>query len=108
MTTKTWKIDALEAKPQDGELTNVAITAHWRLNGVDGDFTASVYGSIGLGPVGDPFTPFAELTETQVIAWVHAQMGVYQVDAHETAIDTQLAALAAPAVVTLPLPWATA
>ena len=106
MTTKTWKIEALEAKPQDGELTNVAVTAHWRLNGEDAGHHATVYGSIALGPVGEPFTPFAELTEAQVIAWVQEQMGEDTVAAHEAAIDAQIAALVTPAVVTMALPWA--
>ncbi len=111
MTTITWKIDALDCRPQEGELTDVAITAHWRCNGsqtVGGTaYSGSVYGSTALGPV-DPnaFTPYDQLTEAQVVAWVKERLGQDTVDATEANVDTQVAAAISPPVITPPLPWA--
>jgi hypothetical protein len=45
---------------------------HWRCTGVDGEYTASNYGTCGLTP--DPsssdFTPYADVTEAQAQGWV--------------------------------------
>jgi hypothetical protein len=49
------------------------------------------------------FTPHADLTQEQVLEWCWAN-GVDK-DATETAVGNQLAKLANPPVVTLPLPW---
>jgi hypothetical protein len=108
--TITWKIDALDCKPQEGELIDVAITAHWRCNGSqtvgETTFSGTAYGSIALGPV-DPnaFTPYDQLTEAQVVAWAKEQLGQDAVDATEANVNAQVATAINPPVVTLPLPW---
>lgn len=111
MTTITWKIDALDCKPQEGELADVAIIAHWRCNGsqtVDGStYSGSVYGSAALGqPDPNAFTPYDQLTEAQVVAWVKEQLGQNKVDATEANVEVQVAAAISPPVITPPLPWA--
>jgi len=102
-----WKIVQLECKPIEGDLENVAITAHWTVSETDGEHTGSAYGSIGLGdPDPADFTPFADLTEETVIGWVQAALGD-QVVAIEAGVTAQIAALVNPPVVTPPLPWVT-
>jgi hypothetical protein len=68
--TFAWGIAQLERKISDGAV----YTAHWtvtatrEVTGGD-DLTAGSYGSIGFGePDPDDFTPYADLTEDQVVA----------------------------------------
>ena len=72
----TYKIDNLDRQTSDG----LVITAHWRVNAVDGEHTAGAYGSVGFTR-GDDFIPFEELTEAQVLEWVKAQLEVEQIEA---------------------------
>jgi hypothetical protein len=102
-TTVTWLIEALDCKPQEGDLTDVVIVAHWRCNGTDGTFNATVYGTCSFSQPGEPFTPFDQLTQEQVLDWCWAS-GVDK-DATEANIDTQIANQVNPPIVTPPLPW---
>ena len=101
--TPVWTISALDCKPQEGNLTDVVITAHWSCTGTQDDKTASVYATCSFSQPGDPFTPYADLTQDQVLGWCWSS-GVDK-DATEAAVQTQLDNLINPPVVTLPLPW---
>jgi hypothetical protein len=50
MATTTWTIAQLERNTSDG-----GVTRHWRVSAVDGDYTASAYGTVGCTP--DPKLP---------------------------------------------------
>ena len=105
--TYTWVIEAMDCKPQEDGQTDVVITVHWRLNGTDGINTATVYGTVGLTYTqGSPLTPYADLTQGQVIAWTQDALGDEQVASLEANVAAQLANLANPPVVSPPLPWA--
>ena len=104
MNTINWIIEAMDCKPQEGDLTDVVITAHWRCNGTDGTFSGTVYGTCGFTqPEGD-FPPYADLTQDQVLGWCW-NSGVDK-DATEANIDQQIANQVNPPIVTPPLPWA--
>lgn len=64
----TWSISLLERNLPD----NGVVTAHWRVTAVDGDYSASAYGTAGFTP--DPtdpaFIPYENLTEAEVLSWV--------------------------------------
>jgi hypothetical protein len=66
--TYTWTIPTCEHDIATGGINVV----HWRCTGVEGDHSASSYGTVGLTP--DPsspdFTPYADVTETQAQGWV--------------------------------------
>lgn len=103
-TTIVWLIEQLDVKPQEGQYTDVVITAHWRCNGVDGQYNATVYGTCSFTQPGDPFIPYSDLTEQEVLGWCWAN-GVDK-DATEANIQTQIEQQINPPVVVLPLPWA--
>jgi len=107
MTTQiTWIVEALDCKPTEGDLTDVVITAHWRCNGMFADTYGTVYGTCGFSQPGEPFTPYADLTQEQVLGWCWAS-GVDKA-ATEANIDQQIKDQIAPPVVTPPLPWSQA
>ena len=94
----TWKIVNMERDASTGFVS----TVHWTCSDVDGDFSGSTYGSIGLE--GELVTPFEQLTEETVIGWVKAAMGEETVAAHEAAVAAQIAEAKAPKVAT-GMPW---
>jgi hypothetical protein len=100
-TTYKWVISDLQAKIQDGELSNVIDTIHWRYQATDGEFTADVYGSVGLeAPEADSFIPADELTVADVEAWLEAKLDI---EALKEGLDAQLDAIANPTHVSLNL-----
>jgi len=101
--TPVWTISALDCKPQEGDLTDVVITAHWSCTGTQDDKTVSVYATCSFSQPGDPFTPYADLTQDQVLGWCWAS-GVDKA-ATEAAVQTQLNNLVNPPVVSPALPW---
>jgi hypothetical protein len=75
--TYSWIISDLVAKIQEGELSNIIETVHYRYQATDGEHTADVYGSVGLeAPDAESFKPFEEVTEADVIAWLESKLDV--------------------------------
>ena len=100
-----WNILQLEVKPYEGNLTDVVITAEWTLADTQGEYSASIGGSVTFpAPSGD-FTPYEDLTKEQVLGWVW-ENGVDK-DETEAGIAKAIEAQANPAVVIQPLPWVT-
>ncbi len=105
-TTYIWSVVQMDAYPEYEGHTDVVFTVHWTLTGIDGEHASGVYGAAGLTL--DPeatFTPYADLTEAQVIGWVKDALGEEQVAAYEESVADQIAALVNPPVVNPPLPW---
>lgn len=104
--TYNWTVAQLDAYPTYENHTDVVFTVHWRMDGTDGEHTAGVYGSVGLtlDPEAD-FTPYADLTEAQVVGWVKDALGEEQVTGYEENVAAQIDALVNPPVVTPALPW---
>ena len=103
-TTYTWLVEYMSCYPEAEGETDVVFVVGWRCNATDGIYDATQYGTVGVPYVaGDPYTPYADLTQAQVQGWVWAN-GVDQA-ATEAALDTNIANQVNPPVVTLPLPW---
>lgn len=106
--TTTWNITQMNCYPElDGEV-DVVFTVHWTLTADDSEgHTSSVYGSVGvsLDPEA-PFTPYADLTQDQVIGWAQAALGAEQVAEYEAGVVSMVNQQINPPVVTPPLPWA--
>ena len=102
MATFNWTIAQLERNTSD----NGIVIAHWRCTGVDGDNSAGSYGTYSFTP--DPtaadFIPFDNLTEADVLGWVHAEVSKEDTEA---SLQAKLDEMAAPSTVT-GMPWATA
>ena len=98
-----WNISQLDCKPQEGSHTDVVVTAHWQCNGVDGDYSGSVYSTCSFPAPEGSFTPYNQLTKEMVLGWIWAN-GVDK-DATEAAVAQQIANAKNPPVVNPPLPW---
>ena len=104
MITLSWIIERLLVKPTEGSLTDVVITADWRCNGSQDQYSGTCYGSASFQPPSGEFTPYDQLTEQQVLDWCYAN-GVDQ-KAIEANVTQQIENQINPPVVVLPLPWA--
>jgi hypothetical protein len=105
--TYTWSFSSLSAYPSYEGETDVVFTVHWVLNGTDDNgHNGSVYGTVGVTYVaGEPFTPYANLTESQVTAWVVESLGADRVAELKNNIDNQIQQKVSPTVVNLTPPW---
>ena len=98
--TYTWTIPTCEHDIASGGINVI----HWRCTGVDGDNSASSYGTVGLTP--DPsssdFVAYADVTEAMAQGWVWDS--VSQADT-EAAIADNINAMANPTEAS-GTPWA--
>lgn len=103
MITISWIIERLLVKPTEGSLTDVVITADWRCNGSQDNYSGTCYGSASFAPPTENFTPYEDLTQDQVLGWCFSN-GV-----DKTAIEANVAAQIEnqinPPVIAPPLPW---
>jgi len=106
MTTITWKITQLQASTQTiNGFQEVVLTANWQCDGVDGEYATNISGATSFPEPtqGGQFTPYAQLTQDQVLGWCYAN-GVNQTEV-EASVTQAVANLANPPVVSPPLPW---
>ena len=101
--TILWIIERLLVKPTEGFLTDVVITADWRCNGTQDQYSGTCYGSCSFAPPTGSFTPYPNLTQAQVLNWCY-ENGVDKT-AIEANVTQQIENQIDPPVVTLPLPW---
>ena len=85
--TYTWSVANTERNLSDGGITVI----HWRCTGVDGDYTASNYGTTSHTYDADAadFIAYDSVTEADAIAWAQAALDQ---SAIETAISDDIAA----------------
>ena len=98
--TYTWTIPTLEHEIADGGV----YVAHWRCNGVDGEYSASSYGTCGFtyDASSPDFTAYADLTEAQVQGWIWEKVNQ---ETTEAAIARKIDAIANPTSAS-GTPWA--
>lgn len=105
--TYTWSVATLDRSIATGFVD----TVHWileasRPNGDEGDYTASLYGTVGLEGSADEsgFIPYEDLTEAACIGWVKDSLGEEVVEANEARLTDQLDAKQTPTEAT-GVPW---
>lgn len=106
-TAYTWQFPALDVYPTYQTVTDAVFNVHWRLTGSDGaGHAATAYGTQRLGVIDTGnFTPFANLTASQVQGWVEAAMGASDVAMCKSDIDRIIANKIAPSTETKLPPW---
>ena len=93
----TWNIVQMDRKSADG----FVVTVHYNVSAVDGEFTASTYGTVGYTQEESNIIPFADLTQAEVIGWVQDSLGK---DTVEASLEAQIEAQKHPVQET-GLPW---
>lgn len=107
--TITWSIQWMQCKVQEGQYSDVVITAGWCCAGLQTadsqNYEVNVcnIASFPQPTEGGSFTPYDQLTQEQVLGWVWAN-GVDK-DAVEANVQKQLADKINPPIVQPPLPW---
>ena len=109
--TYTWSINQLECYPTYESQSDVVFNVTWSYRGKDDNGVGSSRG--GKTEVtyvaGSPFTPFNELTESQVLGWVQPTITPEQQAEMEAGISGdiqwQIDQASANTPVTPPLPW---
>jgi hypothetical protein len=103
MITLSWIIERLLVKPTEGTHTDVVITADWRCNGTQDQYSGTCYGSASFAPPTENFTPYPDLTQDQVLGWCFAN-GVDK-SAIEANVTQQIENQINPPIIAPPLPW---
>jgi len=103
MITINWIIERLLVKPTEGSLTDVVITADWRCNGTQDNYSGTCYGSASFAPPTENFTPYEDLTQDQVLNWCFSN-GVDKT-AIEANVTQQINDQINPPIIAPPLPW---
>lgn len=93
----TWNVVQMDRLTADG----FVVTVHYTVNAVDGDFTASTYGTVGYAQEDKVYKPYADLTQVEVIGWVQESLGKETV---EESLTAQIEAQKNPVQET-GLPW---
>jgi len=99
----SWIIERLLVRKVEGTLTDVVITADWRCNGSQDQYSGTCYGSCSFAPPSGSFTPYEDLTQEQVLGWCFAN-GVDQ-SAIEANVSLQIENQINPPIIAPPLPW---
>jgi hypothetical protein len=103
MITLSWIIERLLVKPTEGTYSDVVITADWRCNGSQDQYSGTCYGSASFAAPSGSFTPYDQLTEAQVLGWCFAS-GVDKT-AIEANVTLQIENQINPPIIAPPLPW---
>jgi hypothetical protein len=72
-----WNVVQMDRLTSDG----FVVTVHYTVSAVDGEFTASTYGTVGYTQEEGNFTPYESLTKEQVVGWVQNSLGKDTVEA---------------------------
>jgi hypothetical protein len=81
-----WNIVQTDYNTSDKFIT----TVHYNVSAVDGEFTASTYGTVGYTQEEGSYVPFEQLTPEMVVGWVQTSLGKDTVeDSLAAQIETQ-------------------
>ena len=102
----TWTIEWLRTTPTTATPPEYVIECGWRCTGTDGAYTGTVYSTCSFTQAAEAdgtYTPFASLTQEQVLDWCW-DSGVNK-DATEAAVAQQIENQINPPVIMPELPW---
>lgn len=114
--TYAWSVLGMSAYPEYESQTDVVFLVSYQCTATSSTInpkTNTPYQSSNGGSVsvsytaGSPYTPYSQLTQSQVIGWVQAALGAEGVAQIEAACDSGISSQIAPPIVNPPLPWQT-
>jgi len=101
MATITWAITSITILPQVDGYTDFAWQVSWTCSATDGANIQTGGSGVAFSPEQqkEPYTPYDQLTEAQVVEWVKQELGPDLVAKTEEGLINMLTAQVAP------LPW---
>jgi hypothetical protein len=115
MTTYNWSISGVSSKASHNGQSNVIDAIGYIITGNDGTHETTVSSIVNIDYTGGDFVPFESLTEATVITWAQHATGEARIAELHTAIDENLARIAAVAAAPVStfhsgntLPWTSA
>ena len=105
----TWDVSTVDTYPTKDSKSDVVYNVHWRLTATDdtnkdsdgNNWTATTYGSQNVDTSDlSSFTAFADLTASNVQAWVEAALTSDTVTSMKTSLDAQITESITPTSVT--------
>jgi len=100
MTTYNWTITQMDRLTSDGFVINV----NYNVSAVDGGYTVSTYGMVTYDKQPNhTYTPYDDLTESQVVGWVQNSLDKNIVEA---SLQSQINTLKTP-IKQSGVPWST-
>ena len=103
-----WSIQGLQVA-QKNNVSDVIVSAMANIKGFIGNDSASVLCQQDITFDQNGFTPFDQVTESQVVSWIQAAMGQQRIDLLKINIENQIQEIIASRdqpVVFKPVPWA--
>jgi len=110
--TYSWSVTSMYTLPEVEGETDVVVLAQWAVSGTDGTYSETLGSNTTQFTISadDPnFTPYADLTEEQVVGWIQGVLGEDGVASYEATIAGSIESQANPPVTPSeqPLPWVT-
>ena len=105
----TWSVVSLDSTKTVGSLSDVVTTVHWTASDSEtvGEetYTGNSYGSVSLAEAdSSSFTAYADIKESDAIAWAKAALGADEVTSIETGITGQITEAKTPTTAS-GVPW---
>ena len=106
MITYSWTITALNSYPEYQGEQDVVFTIFATYTGTDGTYSSNIEVQQALVLTNtSTYTPYADLTENQVLGWLLEALTPQQIEQMQSKISAQIIADNQPPFVQLPLPW---
>ena len=105
----TWNVVSLDSTKTVGSLSDVVTTVHWTASesetvGSD-TYTGSSYGAVSLAEAdSSSFTAYADIKESDAVAWTKDVLGADEVTRIEASIAAQITEAKTPTT-TSGVPW---
>ena len=104
MTTFTTTVSQMFTLPQEAGQTDVVVNVNYLVTGVDGANTADIgFSQQFTIQQGEAFTPYAQLTEAQVVGWADPQTVSNMQACVQGSINSMINPPVSPS--SQPLPW---
>jgi len=103
-TSFTTTVTQMFTLPQEAGETDVVVNVNYLVTGIDGTYTADIgFSQQFTIQQGEAFTPYAQLTEAQVVGWADPQTVSNMQACVQGQIDSMINPPVSPS--SQPLPW---
>jgi hypothetical protein len=100
-----WTVENITYRSQMDGRDDVVYVVYWRVDADQDTGRTTMYGSVEIPYQNNlPYTPYADLTETQILGWVHDIYGPDAISTIESSLAIDVRYETSPSIAVLPLP----